>query len=84
MKKATFTLPEDTLAALSTAVAEGAAPSKNALVQRALNRELSEWRRRVRRTRWEQAMADPAFLRDLRRVEADFQSADAEPLSGQS
>ena len=81
MKKATFTLPDETLSALSEAVAHGAAPSKNALVQRALNRELSEWRRHVRRARWEEAMADPAFRKDIREIEQEFRSADAETLA---
>lgn len=80
MKKATFTLPDETLSALSEAVAHGAAPSKNALVQRALNRELTEWRRRMRRTRWEEAMADPLFVKDLHEIEEQFRSADAETL----
>lgn len=80
MRKATFTLPDETLAALSEAVAHGAAPSKNALVQRALDRELREWRRRMRRVRWEEAMADPQFLKDLREVEEQFRSADSESL----
>ena len=80
MRKATFSLPDETLAALSEAVAHGAAPSKNALVQRALSRELKEWRQRARLARWEEAMKDPAFLRDVREVEEAFRAADAEPL----
>ena len=83
MKKATFTLPEQTLSALSEAVAHGAAPSKNALVQRALNRALREWRRQLLWRRWEQAMADPLFLKDVEEVEEQFGSADAESLRGQ-
>ena len=59
MKKATFTLPDETLTALTEAVSRCAAPSKNALVQRVLYRELKEWRQRVRQARWEEAMGDP-------------------------
>jgi len=79
-RKATFYLPEDVLGELDDAVARGAAPSKNALVQAALSRELAEIRRRERRARWEAAMRDPLFLRDLDDVEAAFDRADAESV----
>jgi hypothetical protein len=47
-KKATFNLHPDVLAALDKAMAEGVAPSKNVLVERALLKELKEVRRRAR------------------------------------
>ena len=53
-KKATFNLPPDILAELDKAMADGAAPSKNALVGRALVKELDELRRRARKLRWEE------------------------------
>ena len=81
MEKATFALPDQTLMAISEAVAQGAAPSKNALVQRALNRELREWRRQLLRARWEEAMADPMFLKDVEEIEEQFRSAGAETLA---
>lgn len=77
-KKATFNLHSDVLCALDEAMAEGMAPSKNALVERALINELKELRRRARQTAWEKAATDPLFLKDIEDVEADFQSADAE------
>lgn len=77
-KKATFSLPEDVLAALQEAVAQGTAPSKNALVERALVRELQELRRQARRAQWEEAARDPVFLQDIEDTGAAFSSADAE------
>ena len=77
-KKATFNLPPDILADMDKAMAEGAAPSKNALVERALVRELDELRRRARKLRWEEGAKDPALLKDISEVEVAFQSADAE------
>ena len=77
-RKATFSLPEDVLRAVGEAVSRGAAPSKNALVERALARELREIRRQVRRHRWEEASRDPLFLQDVADVGREFQSADAQ------
>ena len=77
-KKVTFSLHEDVMQAIDEAVARGAAPSKNALVERALVRELKELRREARRALWDEAARDPLFLRDLAEVEDDFRSADAE------
>ena len=59
-------------------MAEGVAPSKNVLVERALLKELKEVRRRARRARWEEGAKDPVLLRDISEVEVAFQSADAE------
>lgn len=81
-RKATFALDEAVLGALSEAVAHGAAASKNALVERALRRELKEVRRQVRQTQWEKAAADPLFLKDIQEVEAAFASADGETARG--
>jgi hypothetical protein len=53
-------------------------PSKNALVEQALVRELRELARQHRQRRWEEAARDPLFLRDLAEIEAAFESADAE------
>jgi hypothetical protein len=77
-RKATFNLHEDVLTALDEAVAQGNAPSKNALVEQALVRELRELARQHRQRRWEEAARDPLFLRDLAEIEAAFESADAE------
>ena len=77
-KKATFNLPPDVLAEMDKAMAEGVAPSKNALVERALVKELKELRRQARKTRWEEGARDRALLKDINEIEAVFQSADAE------
>ena len=77
-KKATFNLHRDVIEQLDRAVSRGAAPSKNALVERALRRELDDLRRRERRQRWRAAARDPLLLRDLAEVEQDFAAADAE------
>jgi metal-responsive CopG/Arc/MetJ family transcriptional regulator len=77
-KKATFNLPPDVLAEMDRVMAEGVAPSKNSLVERALVKELKELRRQARRTRWEEGARDPALLKDISEVESVFQSADAE------
>ena len=77
-KKATFNLHIDVLDALDAAVAKGIAPSKNALVEQALLKELKEMRRRERRAEWEKAMKDPLYLKDVAEIEEDFRFADAE------
>jgi hypothetical protein len=77
-KKATFSLRPEVLAALDEAVAQHAAPSKNALVERALVKELREVRSQVRARRWEEASRDPLFLKDIEEIESTFRSADAE------
>lgn len=77
-RKATFSLRPNVLEAVDAAVASGAAPSKNAFVERALLRELDDLRRARLRTRWEAASRDPLFLRDIAETEAAFATADAE------
>ena len=77
-KKATFSLHPDVLAALDEATARGAASSKNALVERALVKEIKELRRQMRQSQWQEGANDPLLLKDVSEVEAAFQSADAE------
>lgn len=77
-RKATFSLPEEILAEVQLAVAGGAATSQNALVEKALIRELAEFRRCARRLQWEAAARDPQFLKDLQETESAFAPADAE------
>ncbi len=76
--KATFSIRRDLLEAVTAAVARGAAPSKNALVERALQHELRELRRRAVAAQWAQAAKDPLFLRDVQETKEAFSSADAE------
>ena len=77
-KKATFSLHADVLADLDKAMVEGAAPSKNALVERALVKELKELRKQERKARWEEGAKDPALLKDIGEGEVAFQAADTE------
>jgi hypothetical protein len=77
-KKATFNLHTDVLAALDEMMAKGKAPSKNALVEQALIKELQELRRQTRKTLWQEAAKDPLFLNDLAEVGAEFKYADSE------
>lgn len=76
--KATFSIRRDLLEAATAAVARGAAPSKNALVERALEHELRDLRRRALAAQWVQAAKDPLFLRDVRETQEAFSSSDAE------
>ena len=80
-KKATFNLSPDVLAALDEAMASGAAPRKNVLVERALVRELKEMQRKARQTRWEQGAKGRALLKDISDVETDFAVPDGETAS---
>jgi len=77
-KKATFNVSSDVLAALDEAVSSGAAPSKNAFVERALIAEIRQLEKQARQARWEQAARDEAFLKDIGDVEREFASADGE------
>lgn len=77
-KKATFNLHPDVLAELDKAMNEGVAPSKNALVERALVRELKELRRQERQARWEKGAKDTKLLKDISDIEIAFHTADAE------
>jgi hypothetical protein len=76
--KATFSIRRELLEAAAAAVARGAAPSKNALVERALQHELRELRRRAIAAQWVEAAKDPLFLRDVQETQEAFASADAE------
>ena len=77
-KKATFSLHHDVLTALDEATACGAAPSKNALVERALVKELRELRRQTRQAQWQEGANDPLLLKDISEIESSFRFADAE------
>lgn len=77
-KKATFNLHTDVLAALDEVMAQGMVPSKNALVEQALLRELKELKRQARKALWQEAAKDPLFIKDIEDVTADFRYADAE------
>ena len=77
-KKATFNLHPDVLAELDKAMTEGVAPSKNALVERALVKELKELRRQARQALWGKGAKDPILLKDISDIDVAFYTADAE------
>ncbi len=76
--KATFSIRRELLEAAAAAVARGDAPSKSAVVERALQHELRELRRRAVAVQWVQTAKDPLFLRDVQETTEAFSSADAE------
>lgn len=77
-KKATFNLHTDVLAALDQIVTQGMAPSKNSLVEQALNKELKELQRQARQRLWQEGANDILLLKDVEDTEAAFRTADAE------
>ncbi|MHB8731883.1 MAG: hypothetical protein ACYDAB_08855 [bacterium] len=74
----TFSIQKTLLDDLAAAVEQGAAPSKNALIERALRHELRFIQRRVLRARWTEAAKDPNFLRDIEETTESFAAADTE------
>jgi predicted transcriptional regulator len=77
-KKATFNLPTDVLEALDEVMAQGRAPSKNALVEQALVKEIKNLRQQTRKALWKEAARDPLFINDIAKTAQDFRYADAE------
>jgi len=66
--------------AVRNAVANGAADSQNAFVERALIRELRELRRQRLYDAYAEAAADPAFLAGMGAVSAAFDTAAGDGL----
>ena len=77
-KKATFNLHIDILTALDEVMSKGIAPSKNALVEQALLKEIKELQRQARQRLWQEGAKDTLLLKDIEDVDATFQTADAE------
>jgi hypothetical protein len=77
-KKATFNLHTDVLAALDEIMAQGIVPSKNALVEQALLKELKELQRQTRQRLWQEGAKDALLIKDIEDVGNAFQIADAE------
>lgn len=80
--KVTYSLPEDLVAGVRSAVSEGAAPSYSAFVERALAEALARERERRLEGELAEAARDPLFLADLAEVARDFEHADAEAERG--
>jgi len=77
-KKATFNLHIDVLAALDEIMAQGVVPSKNALVEQALLKELKELQKQTRQRLWNEGAKDALLIKDIEDVGNTFQVADAE------
>ena len=76
-KKATFNLHTDVLAALDEVMARGMAPSKNALIEQALLKELKELKRQARQRLWLVGAKETLLLKVMEDVELAFRTADA-------
>jgi len=76
--KVTFSIQRALLEAIDVAVAQGVAPSKNALVEHAIQQELRKLRQRTLAEQWAQAAKDATFLREVQEVQASFSAADTE------
>jgi len=77
-KIATFNLRSSVLADLE----KGAATSINALVERALVKELGELQRQKRAVKWQAAAKDKLFLNDISEIEQEFEGLGEETASG--
>ena len=80
-KIVTFNLRSSVLADLEKAVIQGAATSKNALVERALVKELEELQRQKRAAEWQAVVKDKLFLNDISEIEQEFEGLDEETAS---
>lgn len=77
-RKVTFSLPADLLEEVRQFVQDGVTPSQSAFVAEALEKEIYVRRRAQLREEFQQAAADPEFLRDIDETMRDFAAADAE------
>lgn len=81
-RKTGFQIRQSVLLAVREAVEEGAAPSQNAFVERALVRELKELRRQRVYAAYARAAKDPAFRRDMESVTDAFDPTAGDGLAG--
>jgi Arc/MetJ-type ribon-helix-helix transcriptional regulator len=80
--KVTYSLPEELVEGVRSAVSEGAASSYSAFVERALAEALARERERRLERELAEAAQDPLFLADLAEVARDFEHADGETDRG--
>ena len=81
-RKTGFQIRQSVLLAVREAVEEGAAPSQNAFVERALVRELKELRRQRVYEAYARAARDPAFRQDMESVTDAFDATAGDGLAG--
>jgi hypothetical protein len=69
-QKTGYQLRRSIVLAVRDAVQDGAAESQNAFVERALIRELQELRKEKLAAAYEEAARDPAFMQEMRDLDA--------------
>lgn len=77
-KQVTFNLPMDIIEKITWFVQRNAAPSKNALVCKALEQYLEKLKQEALQQEMEEAAADAMFMSDLAESMKDFESIDKE------
>jgi len=77
-KKVTLSLPVTLMEKVRQLVRRGVAPSQSAFVTEALEKEIHAWRMAQLREEFQQAAADPDFLKDIDEAMRDFAAADEE------
>lgn len=75
-RKVTYSLPEELLGDMESAVREGAAPSYSAFVAEALRERLERLREERLREAFAEAARDPLFLEDVEETMEAFSAAD--------
>ena len=78
--KVTFVLPAPLAQQLREAVEKGAAPSQNALVREALQREMKRLQREEIAAAMQEAANDPLFMQDLHDCMNDYAELDRDSL----
>jgi len=78
VRKVTYSLPEELVEQIRSAVRDGAAPSYSAFVQEALEEGVRQARERRLAREFEEAGRDPDFLEDVREAMRDLSDADDE------
>jgi len=81
-QKTGYQLRRSIVLAVRDAVQDGAAESQNAFVERALIRELRELRKEKLAAAYEEASRDPAFMEEMRALNAEWDVTSADGLGG--
>ena len=77
-RKVTYSLPDDLLSEMETAVREGAAPSYSAFVAQAVREQLHRQHEQRLKDAFAAAAEDPLFLEDVEETMRAFGEADRE------
>ncbi|HLQ33459.1 MAG TPA: CopG family transcriptional regulator [Chloroflexota bacterium] len=71
-------MDDGVVTAVKQAVEQGAAPSQDAFVEKALQRELRRLRDLQEEAAWAAAAKDPEFQREMEEIDREFEAADLE------